>query len=407
MRTTFEIPKLSRAERDRRWALVRGAMQRAGLDALVLSGWPLQWDFNTANARYLCPIGGNAEFNILVFPLQGEPTCFVSQATMLPYWALTQDWVADVRVRKGTWADSIAGRVAELGLQRGRLGLDGLAGPLDADGWLPHSMYLRMQELMPDAALVNIDDMLETLRAVKSGEEIAALEQAARIGDCMLAACRDAARPGVAEAAVYGSIQQAMMANGGEEPTLLLWAADANPPPHPHRVPTMRPLAKGDIITCEMHPKYGGYMTHVERTFSLGAAEPDRLRIYDGCLAAYEAGLAMVGPGRSISAALEATRAAIAARGLGICEAGFHGHGLGSLEYPRYRLHALKADQKALQVVGDRFEAGMVFAFNIDLFDPAWRGGETGCVFAETVLVDETGARRMHSYPLELQVLPV
>ena len=34
-------------------------------------------------------------------------------------------------------------------------------------------------------------------------------------------------------------------------------------------------------------------------------------------------------------------------RRLGICECGLHGHGLASLEYPRYRFHALKADQAA------------------------------------------------------------
>ena len=47
----------------------------------------------------------------------------------------------------------------------------------------------------------------------------------------------------------------------------------------------------------------------------------------------------------------------------------------------------------------------MVFAFNIDLFDPKWRNGETGCVFAETIRITETGACRMHGYPTELQVL--
>ncbi len=47
----------------------------------------------------------------------------------------------------------------------------------------------------------------------------------------------------------------------------------------------------------------------------------------------------------------------------------------------------------------------MVFAFNIDLFDPQWRGGETGCVFAETIQITETGARAMHAFPTEFQVL--
>ena len=47
-----------------------------------------------------------------------------------------------------------------------------------------------------------------------------------------------------------------------------------------------------------------------------------------------------------------------------------------------------------IAVVGDRFEPGMVFAFNIDLFDPNWHDGKTGCVFAETVEITDTDARR-------------
>ena len=70
---------------------------------------------------------------------------------------------------------------------------------------------------------------------------------------------------------------------------------------------------------------------------------------------------------------MEAVKDEIVSRGLGICEAGIHGHGLASLEYPRYRHHAIAADREAIKVVGDRFEPGMVFAFNIDLFDPKWQ----------------------------------
>ena len=49
----------------------------------------------------------------------------------------------------------------------------------------------------------------------------------------------------------------------------------------------------------------------------------------------------------------------------------------------------------------------MVFAMNIDLFDPKWRGGETGCVFAETIVITDTGARRLHSFPTEFQRVAV
>jgi Xaa-Pro dipeptidase len=377
------------------------------LDAIVLWGWPLMWDFYTANSRYLCPIGGNAEFNVLVFPGSGEPTSIVQMPTFLEGWRSVQDWVKDIRPRTKTWADSVAAVLNEHKLDAGRIGMDGLAGPLDADGWLPHDVFTRLKTLVPNASIVSLDDMLEKVRSVKSAEELDVLRAAAKLGDLMLSTCRDRARPGIKECEVYAGMMEAMVGNGGEEPTLFLWACDRYPYPHPFRLPTMRPMQRGDLIICEMHPKFGGYFTHVERTFCLGEPEPQQIEIYEGCVAAYKRGLEGFGPGRTISIAMEAVKDEIDARGLGICEAGIHGHGLASLEYPRYRHHAIAADREAIKVVGDRFEPGMVFAFNIDLFDPKWRDGKTGCVFAETVEITETGARRMHSFPMEFQRIAV
>ncbi len=56
--------------------------------------------------------------------------------------------------------------------------------------------------------------------------------------------------------------------------------------------------------------------------------------------------------------------------------------------------------------LGDRFVPGMVFAFNIDLFDPKWMDGKTGCVFAETIEITGTGAQRMHTFSTDFQRLP-
>ena len=405
MRASLELPRFSHVERDRRWRAVRSAMAKRGLDCLVLFGWPYHWDFTTANARYLCPVGGNAEFNVLVFPASGEPICFIPFFTFVDYWKIAQDWVPDIRVKKGTWAKTITACLTGLNLHKGRIGVDGLAGPLDPDGWLPYSVFAALKDDLSSAELISIDDMLEHIRTVKSAEELAFLRKAGSLGDLMLTTCREEAKPGVPEAAVQSSMMRAMVANGGEEPTLFLWTCDANPFPHPFRLPTMRQMEKGDVITCEMHPKFGGYLTHVERTFSLGPAAPERRRIYEGCLATYRTGMENFGPGRKISTAMQAVKDTIDVHGLGICEAGIHGHGLGSLEYPRFRHHAYEADRAALATMEDAFKPGMVFAFNIDLFDPKWRDGKTGAVFAETVVITEHGAERLHSFSLELQEL--
>jgi Xaa-Pro aminopeptidase len=102
---------------------------------------------------------------------------------------------------------------------------------------------------------------------------------------------------------------------------------------------------------------------------------------------------------------MAAVRDVVDDAGLEFCELGIHGHGLASLEYPRYRHHAIGADKQAHEVIGDHFQPGMVFAFNIDLVDPGWKSGKTGCVFADTVVITEDGCRRMHSYPTEFQQL--
>ena len=84
-------------------------MDARQLDCLVLWGWPAMWDFCTANARYLCPVGGNSELNVLVFPKNGDPTCFVLMPTFLDGWRAAQDWVTDIRARRGSSADLWSG----------------------------------------------------------------------------------------------------------------------------------------------------------------------------------------------------------------------------------------------------------------------------------------------------------
>ena len=156
---------------------------------------------------------------------------------------------------------------------------------VSAARWIPtggfrHSVYTRLVESLPLATIVNIKDMVERIRAIKSSEEIEFLEKAAGLGDLMIETCARVARPGVRESEVYGKMREAMISNGGEDPTLFLWASDAHPLPHPFKFPTTRPLQKGDLIIFEIHPKYGGYFTHVERTFCLGTTRKRVSRLF-------------------------------------------------------------------------------------------------------------------------------
>ena len=101
------------------------------------------WDFYMANARYLCPIGGNAEFNVLVFPARASrPQSF--RCHVHGRLAGRAEWVADVRPAQEL------GRIRReppegVESDGAKIGIDGLAGPLDPDGWLPHSVHTRLR----------------------------------------------------------------------------------------------------------------------------------------------------------------------------------------------------------------------------------------------------------------------
>src|SRR5512139_1898738 len=80
MRETLELPRFSLKERDRRWAEIRREMKQNSLDCLLICGAPMKFDFTVANARYITHVGGNSTFSFVVFPLEGEPTCFLESS---------------------------------------------------------------------------------------------------------------------------------------------------------------------------------------------------------------------------------------------------------------------------------------------------------------------------------------
>src|SRR5262245_42374944 len=66
------LPRLSLAERDRRWGLVRERMVDDGIEALILVGSDVFYDMGMANVRYLTHIADKSGA-LVVFPVEGDP----------------------------------------------------------------------------------------------------------------------------------------------------------------------------------------------------------------------------------------------------------------------------------------------------------------------------------------------
>jgi hypothetical protein len=59
-------------------------------------------------------------------------------------------------------------RINELGLQKGTIGISGLAGLFRApEGIIPYSSVKAIQDAFPQAKIVNVTEMMQEIRAVK------------------------------------------------------------------------------------------------------------------------------------------------------------------------------------------------------------------------------------------------
>ena len=88
------------------------------------------------------------------------------------------------------------------------------------EGIIPYSPVKAIQDTLPQAKSVNATEMMQEIRAVKSAEEVSLLERSAAIVEKTIEAMVENANPGVSEKELYGAMVHAMLANGGELPTL-------------------------------------------------------------------------------------------------------------------------------------------------------------------------------------------
>lgn len=412
------LPQLSLAERARRWDAARKRMIAAGIDALLFMANDIYWDMGYANLRYLTQCGSKIG-SYGLFLLDADPVVWNAVAHMNRPTNLhlsTQEWTSDVRPNSGL--ATVAAEVRERGLAHGRIGLVGFSSTIQTTPTLLHDDVTALRGLLPETTFVMAGDMLESMRMVKSEEELTLLRHAGTIAKKVLDRTLEFARPGVTEAAVYAEMIKTQIANGGEPNIFNLLAS--GPVEHPSDelwhllhgaeqplVPTMRPLADGDLLISEYHTKYGGYLCHTELTAYIGKGAPQRLReIFKVAVECLDVSREQLRTGNTLRAAWTAIRRPAERAGLDFVELGWHAMGLASPEFPTviypegYGGNALNGHR-----IGDLvFETGMAFGNNIDLHDPHWKL-DVGCMYSDFMIVGPAGAETCIGVPRELPEL--
>jgi len=379
-----DVPRLSRAERDQRWARVRALMARDDLDAIVSLSHSGSWDQGNANSRYLTTIGGNCATVSVVFPRDGEVTAATGPVPTADYWRLFQDWVQDVRTSFFGATQVVIERLRELGLTGGRIGIAGLAGvPREPDGIVAAGALRALEEQLPQAQLVDATALMYEARFVKSDEEIAMLERAVALMEEGIAVLEREARAGVPESVVYARMTQALLERGSEPTTLLLWAAGDPLPPMPATLPSLRPLGDDDVVMVEADAKWCGYLGHITTTHWVGEPDPTSRAMAAVQLEATRRCWEALRPGAQLGD-LVGVCAEAAAGTPYECKPIVHGRGVG-----------MDAPVLVFEARDERTRAWTIEERSTFIVKPQVTDGQRKVIWGDTVVVTPTGARRL------------
>lgn len=289
---TTEFPTLTTAERDRRYAAVRSLMDRAGLDAVLVSGQGRdQLD------RYLTNEGTRS---YCVLPRHGDPVSVVptGNITLGRYdepGGRYERWVTDQRLTRP--GHQLGDVLADLGLTAATIGVVGLRSraPASVAGTIPFGTWQRVLDRLPDATFVDLHAEFEQLMLVHSEAELAMIRHSAAIGETACAAMIEVAGAGVRESEISAAGMHAVTAAGGlwlngpqrSGAERLGWAG----PDWPWMGGGSRVLEKGDVYGAELFTLYGGFESQQQVEISIGQPDDVHRRLEEVAVEAYTRGV--------------------------------------------------------------------------------------------------------------------
>ena len=390
------IPQLSIQERDRRYKIVRAEMVKRGIDCLLLPANTGRWEQMQADSRYISSIGGFGTEVFTVFPREGGVTAYIFNRAA--WWKQAQNWVQDVRDGRNRWGRNAIERIKELGLERGSIGISGLADLFRApEGIIPYSSVKAIQDAFPQAKIVNATEMMQEIRAVKSAEEVSMLERSAAIIEKTIEAMVQTAEPGVSEKELYGAMVQTMLANGGELPTLFFLSAGPGLS-NSSFVPTDYRIQKGDRIIDEIEAKYGGYAAQAVCPVVIGKPDAEYQKMIDISRACFDVILGAMKPAVTFGALFDVYKRTVEEQGKGKYlwnHPMMHARGLGD-DGP-----ALLGDKDLERFSKIQLQTGMTFILKPQVRPVEGKGRAS---LGDTVTVTEEGARRLGNRELQLIV---
>jgi Xaa-Pro aminopeptidase len=383
--------KLTVAERDRRWRALSGAMSSQGYDALVFAA--NDYRGHKGALRYVADYNLPHRYGYVVMAPAREPVVVLGNVgSRYP----KSYWVQDVRYAR-TAKTAVRDVLKELPRAE-RVGVVGMNQVMRVEE------YLFLRDELPGTSFEDASQLFEAVRAIKSPEEILALEESSYIVDRSFERLLEVARPGLTERELNAEVHRVATALGGEDFLFLTVYMQVEPDgtrlPH-GGTPRDRILRPGDqfIFSFELIGP-SGYWVEFARVIVFGKPTELQERLHRASAGGLEQAQQAMRPGVAAAAVQEALLEAV--RGEGADSAAWSGHGIGQdvIEEPWVGREVIQDGDSARR--GDVvLQPGMAIALHPYVMDS---GGAGVSYTGDTFVVQAGGARKLSEVPLEIHV---
>ncbi|GAA6170420.1 aminopeptidase P family protein [Colwellia sp. KU-HH00111] len=160
---------------------------------------------------------------------------------------------------------------------------------INVANWQVMSAQISQQTLI--TTFMALVGTIEKLRSVKTSDEIAAIKQAATIGDQALANTLPLVKAGITERELAVELEYQMAKLGSEELSFATILGFGERSALPHGIPSNRQLKQGDLILIDFGAVVNGYRSDMTRTFVFGKASDKQKHIYQLVLDAQQAAI--------------------------------------------------------------------------------------------------------------------
>jgi Xaa-Pro aminopeptidase len=229
-----------------------------------------------------------------------------------------------------------------------------------------YSLYTQaFRKLAAPVEMISTENIVETLRRVKSEAEIQRTVNALQLAEKAFFQVLGRIRPGLTEKEVAWEMEKTMREAGAQSLSFPVIVASGPNSALPHAIPTDRKLQPGEPVLIDWGARLAEYCSDTTRTIILGKPDEKFMHVYETVVTARDTAASSIKAGASGTAVDKVARDIIEKNGFAGKFGHSLGHGTGLAVHEGPRLSPLK---------DDHLETGMIVTVEPGIYLPGWGG---------------------------------